>query len=345
MRTLAKNLGDFIRKLRVENQWTQEQLAAKVCVDRTSVNKWENGKSIPDIDNLENLCKVFHVTIEEMFAGTKMNTHNKKAVQMTFLDFLKSQYQYQHKLKVLIVILLIFILLFLFLFGLNYFFQNYRSVRVYSFWGNSENYSISDGLIMVSKGRLYFKIGNIKPEVDTISIYYDDELVYKGDPNQTITDIYGYQSFLDYDEFIRSQDKLYIMINDEKIFLQFYLIYTNDNLFFSKENVIGTQNSEQKNVVIPEKIANTFQCDDLVCYYSNQNVLCNYDIDTHIFNVSYENVYYSYGEKYFSYRSNEKDNTFFEIKDSELFCYSGDCSNADTILNNFEINFANKFLR
>ena len=42
--------GEKVQKLRNQNKWTQEQLAEKLYVSRTTVSKWESGKGYPNID-------------------------------------------------------------------------------------------------------------------------------------------------------------------------------------------------------------------------------------------------------------------------------------------------------
>ena len=38
-------IGAFIKKLRNDNQMTQEQIAEKLGVSQRSVSRWENGKT------------------------------------------------------------------------------------------------------------------------------------------------------------------------------------------------------------------------------------------------------------------------------------------------------------
>ena len=61
-------LQDKLKTLRKENHLTQEQLADTLGVSRQAVTKWEMGAGIPDIENLEALSKLFHVSIEELLS-------------------------------------------------------------------------------------------------------------------------------------------------------------------------------------------------------------------------------------------------------------------------------------
>jgi transcriptional regulator with XRE-family HTH domain len=45
-------LGEKIKKARIENGLTQEQLSEKMMVSRQAITKWEADKGIPDVSNL-----------------------------------------------------------------------------------------------------------------------------------------------------------------------------------------------------------------------------------------------------------------------------------------------------
>ncbi len=57
-------LADKIILLRKKNGWSQEELAGRLSVSRQSVSKWEGGQSIPDLDKLLALSKLFGVTVD-----------------------------------------------------------------------------------------------------------------------------------------------------------------------------------------------------------------------------------------------------------------------------------------
>ena len=57
-------LADKIIRLRKKNGMTQEELAEKMNVSRQAVSKWEAAQSIPDIDKISQLGKLFGVTTD-----------------------------------------------------------------------------------------------------------------------------------------------------------------------------------------------------------------------------------------------------------------------------------------
>jgi len=55
-----------LKKLRKENNLTQDDLAEKIFVTRTAVSKWETGQGYPSIESLKLLAKLFDTTIDEL---------------------------------------------------------------------------------------------------------------------------------------------------------------------------------------------------------------------------------------------------------------------------------------
>jgi transcriptional regulator with XRE-family HTH domain len=57
-------LADKILSLRKKNGWSQEELAEKLSVSRQSISKWESTGSIPDINKILELAKIFGVSTD-----------------------------------------------------------------------------------------------------------------------------------------------------------------------------------------------------------------------------------------------------------------------------------------
>ena len=58
MAEISKN----IKKFRKESEMTQQELAEKLNVTRQTVSNWENGKTQPDIDMLQNIAGELQIT-------------------------------------------------------------------------------------------------------------------------------------------------------------------------------------------------------------------------------------------------------------------------------------------
>ena len=62
-----QSMGSVIRRLRMERDWTQEELAARLGVSGQAVSKWETGQSLPDISQVPQLARTLGVTTDELF--------------------------------------------------------------------------------------------------------------------------------------------------------------------------------------------------------------------------------------------------------------------------------------
>lgn len=56
--------ADKLITLRKKVGWSQEELAEKLNVTRQSVSKWEGAQSVPDIDKILQLSRLFGVTTD-----------------------------------------------------------------------------------------------------------------------------------------------------------------------------------------------------------------------------------------------------------------------------------------
>ena len=71
-------VGKFLASLRKENNLTQEDIAEKLNVNVKSVSRWENGRNLPDPSIMKEICKIYNVSINELFNGDKVKKSNKK---------------------------------------------------------------------------------------------------------------------------------------------------------------------------------------------------------------------------------------------------------------------------
>ena len=62
---------DIIYELRAKKGLSQEELAEKVFVTRQAVSRWETGETIPNIDTLKLLSKLFDVSINTLLGSPR----------------------------------------------------------------------------------------------------------------------------------------------------------------------------------------------------------------------------------------------------------------------------------
>ncbi len=71
-------IADKIKKLRKDNNMTQEDLAEKMNVSRQTVSKWETNIVIPDANNIVSICKLFNITTDELLDYKVESIQKKK---------------------------------------------------------------------------------------------------------------------------------------------------------------------------------------------------------------------------------------------------------------------------
>lgn len=56
--------GQKLKEIRKRFGLSQEQLASTISVSRQAITKWERDDGLPDISNLQNISKIFNVTVD-----------------------------------------------------------------------------------------------------------------------------------------------------------------------------------------------------------------------------------------------------------------------------------------
>lgn len=88
-----------LKQLRKENNITQECLAKRLYVSVQTINKWENGKCLPDAINLLHIAQFYGVSLDvlmknEIPQNMKLKDAKKNSVLKEFFNsflFLKSK--------------------------------------------------------------------------------------------------------------------------------------------------------------------------------------------------------------------------------------------------------------
>jgi transcriptional regulator with XRE-family HTH domain len=71
--------GEILKKLRIDNNLTQDDLADKLYVTRTAISKWETNNGYPSIDSLKLISNLFNITIDELVSDEDIE--NKKTIE------------------------------------------------------------------------------------------------------------------------------------------------------------------------------------------------------------------------------------------------------------------------
>lgn len=68
--------GENLRNLRKMKKLSQEELAEKVGVSRQSISKWECGDAYPEMNNILELCNIFHCQINDLIQENMLDINS-----------------------------------------------------------------------------------------------------------------------------------------------------------------------------------------------------------------------------------------------------------------------------
>ena len=71
--------GDNLKKYRIENGYSQSELAGKLFVSRQCISKWEKGITQPDLQALTQISELFNVSIDTLVKEDAVPTVAKKS--------------------------------------------------------------------------------------------------------------------------------------------------------------------------------------------------------------------------------------------------------------------------
>ena len=83
-----ERFGKIIKYIRNKNKLTQKQFADKYNVTYQAVSKWENGKNMPDISIIKQICKDYNISLEERVGGNFKKKKTKKHLIFLLIVFI-----------------------------------------------------------------------------------------------------------------------------------------------------------------------------------------------------------------------------------------------------------------
>ncbi len=349
--------GKFIKELREEKGWTQQDLADMIPIDRTAISKWELGKRSPDTLGLKKLSELFEITINELLSG------EKNVDEHIVLNILEDRNKFKNRIKFLMLIICILLILFL----SYYFINQFNSIHVYTMNAENRNFELINSMVVKTKEKIYFNIGNIKIKndinIENVELYYlynnKKEIIYSSeDKNIYFFDYNGYEEYFPFSDFKEILKNMYLKIQYKKssknmkydiIKLNFIKDYANNNLTFKKypkiNNNINNNLKNNKEEELINKIKKTYKKEEDKYYLIlNDNkkkieyLMINNKLIVTIYinNVIVED--YNYDLKYSNllYNKYQKKEILFSYNClNNCVCEYGNCSKNTNILSNF----------
>lgn len=68
------SFGNILKKIRLDNKLTQEELAQKINTSRSNIANYENNKNMPSLDILEKFSKLFNCSIDYLLGKKNEET-------------------------------------------------------------------------------------------------------------------------------------------------------------------------------------------------------------------------------------------------------------------------------
>lgn len=78
------SFGNILKKLRQDNNLTQEELAKKINTSRSNIANYENDKNMPSVDILEKISQVFNCSIDYLLGKSDIKKPDIDAQEFQF---------------------------------------------------------------------------------------------------------------------------------------------------------------------------------------------------------------------------------------------------------------------
>ena len=364
---MNNNLGKILIDLREKKGYTQKDLADKLNVSDKAISRWETGMSIPHVDTLVRISKIFKINLQDLIvAAASTDESDDELVQDIIKEFTRRD---ENKSKMIRIILSLTIIIILILTISIIFTKTYNRFKVYNVYVESDEIVSKVGIYVETKIKdslsiNYLSIKNYEVKnTDTVivDLYYlenNKENILQTYTSLDVISFVNYDSYIKIDDLSNYMDNLFIRVkiidnkNNEKEYtgkLQFVLDFSNNKIFYEENSLKSINNVEitklSSDEVKEKLISNGFEKvndDTLIKKLNNGNIY--YIITSNFIRI---NIY----EKDFSYKYTYRINNCIlsvnvfnknniEIEDYEydvqnksvISCVIGNCNGYDKVL-------------
>ena len=360
---MNNNLGKILIDLREKKGYTQKDLADKLNVSDKAVSRWETGSSIPYVETLVRISKLFKINLQDLIvAASSTDESDENLVQDIIKEFTKRD---KKKNKIIQFILAVTLMIILILIITIIFTHTYNRFKVYKVGIESNEIVAKTGMYVETKIKdsLYLpnvEIKNYKIKLtDTVIVdlyYLEDglEKILQTYTNPESINFVNYDSYIPINDLSKYKDVLYIRIkiidnkNKEHIYngkLEFNLDFTNNKIFYA-DDIIEANNVSIKDYskisIIDLLLSKGFKVlDDDTLIKTLENGKSYYIIKSNIFKINYNydklNYKYTYNLNsdtleviIFNKENIEIENYRYDIKNNKIMeCITGSCKSYD----------------
>ncbi len=153
-------ISKYISKKRKEKGLTQQELADMTHLSEKTISKWETGRGIPDIGNLQNLAKALDTSVIELLNGEESTKEEK------VIDYIKYKDKKDRRILIYVILSALVIIALLItnqiLTYRNFYKTNYDKTQVTKLYGSGELFDVNDMLVITSPEKTIMVTGKIE---------------------------------------------------------------------------------------------------------------------------------------------------------------------------------------
>ena len=368
---MDNNLGDIISKLRKEKNYTQKDLADKICVSDKSISRYETGKSQPDLETIYLISKEFGVSFNDLLK-VRVSNNNKDSnlVKEIINEFSEINKKHSKVLKIILAVTLAIIVI---LSATMILTSSYNRFKVYDVYLENSDIYYAQGVYVETRIKDSMVLSNIKlrnreikdDDIVSIDLYYKENgKEYILQNYSSLDNIYysNFESYIKIEDLSNYSDNLYIRIkiidknNKEEEYVSkvsFVLDFSNNKIFYN-ENVeinnsynINLTSDEIKDILLKNDYKET---SENILYKETADYNIHYFVDINKVNYVYKDKMYNYDLNYnllnkilevsiFNSKNIEVENYKYNISTDKVDCITGKCNGYKEAMQLIEKNF------
>lgn len=96
---MCKINKETLKKMRLENGYTQKELAEKIGVSKGAIQNYENGRNYPTDENARKIAMIFHIKLDDLTATENYSKKELTKEERQGRDIIEGQRDIFHKAK------------------------------------------------------------------------------------------------------------------------------------------------------------------------------------------------------------------------------------------------------
>ncbi len=215
---MDNKFGKILVEIRNKNHWTQKDLANKINVSDKAISRWETGISIPHVETLVRISKLFKVPLQDLIVASADLEGDESLVHDVIKEFTKRDKEKSDAIKIITVVALLIVII---LITSIIFTKSYNRFKVYDVYLESKDLRSKVGVYIETriKDELYLKEIKFRNDVIKQNDIVNVDLFYLDNNKEHIL-----QSFTSLDEIRFSNYAGYSVVDDlSKYFNNLYL--------------------------------------------------------------------------------------------------------------------------